>query len=299
MKTLTVFTPAFNRAHTIGRTYESLCRQTSFDFVWLIVDDGSSDNTEELVRGWIETENRFEIIYYKQQNQGMHGAHNTAYRLIETELNVCIDSDDCMTDDAVENIVSFWKENGSNKVAGMVALDATLEGKLLGESFPGNLLRTTLSGYYARGGKGDKKLIYRTEVMRQYPEYPIFEGEKYVGLAYKYLLCDQDYELLVMNEVVCLVEYQLDGSSASMYQQYFKYPRGFAFLRTVNMQYEATFKRRFMDAIHYVSSSIILRNGKFIKESPRKLLTIAAIPMGIALYLFLNYKKNSSYKIQR
>ncbi|MGL5894201.1 MAG: glycosyltransferase family 2 protein [Bacteroidales bacterium] len=299
MKTLTVFTPAFNRAHTIGRTYESLCRQTSFDFVWLIVDDGSSDNTEELVRGWIETENRFEIIYYKQINQGMHGAHNTAYRLIETELNVCIDSDDCMTDDAVEKIVSFWKENGSKKVAGMIALDATLEGNLIGNRFPDGLTHTTLSGYYARGGNGDKKLIYRTEVMRQYPEYPIFDGEKYVGLSYKYLLCDQDYELLVLNEVLCLVEYQLDGSSASMYQQYFKYPRGFAFLRTVNMQYEATFKRRFMEAIHYVSSSIILRNGKFLKESPRKLLTIAAIPMGVALYLFLNYKKNSSYKIQR
>lgn len=103
-KTLTIFTPAYNRAHTIGRTYESLCRQTCKDFEWLIVDDGSSDNTRALVEGWIK-ENRIPIRYIYQQNQGMHGAHNTAYRNIETELNTCIDSDDYMPDDAVEKII--------------------------------------------------------------------------------------------------------------------------------------------------------------------------------------------------
>jgi glycosyltransferase involved in cell wall biosynthesis len=101
-KTLTIFTPAFNRAHTIGRTYESLCRQTCKDFLWLIVDDGSSDNTQELVEGWKRCNNGFEIEYIYQENQGMHGAHNTAYRNIHTELNTCIDSDDYMPDDAVE-----------------------------------------------------------------------------------------------------------------------------------------------------------------------------------------------------
>ena len=98
MPVLTIFTPAYNRAHTIGRTYESLCRQTCKDFEWLIVDDGSSDNTRVLVEGWI-TENKIPIRYIYQQNQGMHGAHNTAYRNIETELNTCIDSDDYMPDD--------------------------------------------------------------------------------------------------------------------------------------------------------------------------------------------------------
>ena len=116
MKTLTIFTPAYNRAHTIGRTYESLCRQTCKDFEWLIVDDGSSDNTRALVEGWIK-ENRIPIRYIYQQNQGMHGAHNTAYRNIETELNTCIDSDDYMPDDAVEKIITFWKRNGSNRYA--------------------------------------------------------------------------------------------------------------------------------------------------------------------------------------
>ena len=110
-KTLTIFTPAYNRAHTIGRTYESLCRQTSKDFCWLVVDDGSVDNTKELVINWIK-ENKIPIRYIYQQNQGMHGAHNTAYRNIDTELNTCIDSDDYMPDDAVEKIIAFWNRYG-------------------------------------------------------------------------------------------------------------------------------------------------------------------------------------------
>ena len=122
MKTLTVFTPAYNRAHTIGRTYESLCRQTCQDFEWLVVDDGSKDNTRELMEGWIQ-ENKISIRYIYQENQGMHGAHNTAYENINTELNTCIDSDDFMPDDAVEKIVTFWKEHGSDKYAGLIGLD--------------------------------------------------------------------------------------------------------------------------------------------------------------------------------
>ena len=75
MKTLTVFTPAFNRAHTLVRTYESLCRQTCQDFCWLVVDDGSTDNTRQLVEGWIE-EGRIPVRYIYKENGGLHTAYN-------------------------------------------------------------------------------------------------------------------------------------------------------------------------------------------------------------------------------
>ncbi len=100
-KTLTVFTPTYNRAFCLGNLYNSLKKQTSNNFKWLIIDDGSNDNTKELVNTWM-LENKIQIMYQYQENQGMHGAHNTAYSLIDTELNVCIDSDDYMPIDAVE-----------------------------------------------------------------------------------------------------------------------------------------------------------------------------------------------------
>lgn len=288
-KTLTIFTPAYNRAYTLHLGYEALLRQTSKDFEWLIIDDGSTDNTRELVESWI-AENKIPIRYHYQENQGMHGAHNTAYRLIKTELNTCIDSDDYMPDDAVEKIIAFWKKYGSKQVAGIVGLDADFDGKLIGTPFKENNMPIRLSHFYNQGGKGDKKYVYRSDIICNYPEYPIFQGEKYVSLGYKYELIEQDYPVLAMNEVLVNVEYRPDGSSLNMYRQYIKNPQGFAFIRKSSMQLAPTAKRRFMEAIHYVSSSLILKNKRFLQESPRKLLTLCAIPFGIAWYLYIQYK---------
>lgn len=298
--TLTVFTPAYNRAHTIGRTYESLCRQTCKDFEWLVVDDGSTDNTKELVEGWIK-ENKIPIRYIYQQNQGMHGAHNTAYANITTELNTCIDSDDFMPDDAVENIVSFWKENGSDKYAGIIGLDQMESGEIIGTDFPDDIVETTLQDFYLKGGKGDKKLVYRTDVITKYPPYPLFEGERYVGLAYKYMLIDQDYTLLTLNKPLVTVEYQADGSSYNMFKQYWRNPKGFAFYRKAEMVTTKSLKRKLMVCIHYVSSSIICKNWNFIQESPEKLLTILAIPAGILLYYKIkrSVKNDTKMNIQK
>lgn len=289
MPTLTVFTPTYNRADTLHLCYESLCRQTCRDFEWLVIDDGSTDGTRELVEVW-QHEKKIPITYFYQENQGMHGAHNAAYRLIHTELNTCIDSDDYMPDDAVEIIVNFWKQHGNKEVAGIIALDVDFSGTLIGTRLPEGKERTTLSGFYNHGGRGDKKLIYRTEVINNYPEYPLFKGEKYVSLGYKYELIDQDYELLILNEPVCCVNYQPDGSTMNMYRQYIHNPQGFAFIRKQSMILAPTAKRRFIEAIHYVSSSIMLRNKHFIQESPKPRLIVCAIPFGILWYAFIRYK---------
>lgn len=280
---LTVFTPAYNRAHTLGRTYESLCRQTRKDFIWLIVDDGSQDETRKIVEEWMKKENGFQIRYIYKQNGGMHTAHNEAYKNIDTILSVCIDSDDCLAEKAVERIYSKWEEIKEGNYAGIIGLDSDFNGTLIGTDFPEGMTETTLSGYYANGGKGDKKLIYRTEIINQFPAYPVFEDEKYVGLDYKYRLIDQKYKLAIINEVLCNVEYQQDGSSATMWKQYKENPKGFAFLRIVYMTYATSKKRAYIDAIHYVSSSILARDRNFLKQSPRKILTICAIPFGIGL----------------
>ncbi len=295
---LTVFTPAFNRAQTIRRTYESLCRQTCKDFEWLVIDDGSTDNTRQLVEGWMK-EGIIPIRYVYQENQGMHGAHNTAYKNINTELNTCIDSDDWMPDDAVEKIVTFWKKYGSDQVAGIVGLDATIDGKIIGSTFPEGLRETTLRGYYEDlKGSGDKKLVYRTSIICNTPEYPLFGGERYVGLVYKYHIVDEHYPLLVSNEVYVIVDYQDDGSSRGMWRQYWNNPKGFAFLRKYDMQHTRSWKRKLEDNIHYVSHSIRSHNRHFIQESPMRGFTFLSILPGIILFLvnFYYVKSGKLYK---
>lgn len=290
MKRLTVFTPTYNRAYCLDSCYQSLVQQTCKDFVWLIIDDGSTDNTKEVVEKWIR-EQKVEIRYYSQENQGMHGAHNTAYQLIDTELNVCIDSDDYMPSDAVEKVLSFWAKNGSKEVSGLIGLDAYPDYSIIGTRFPENIKSSTLFNLYNKYGViGDKKLVIRTELTCQYP-YPIFEDEKYVGLAYKYYMLDQNFEMLLMNEVLCCVEYLPDGSSMNMFNQYRRNPRGFAFYRKELMKLPfANWQYKFRQAIHYVSSSLMARNWRFWCESPNKVLTTLAVPLGILLFIFINTK---------
>lgn len=292
MAFITIFTPAYNRAHTLPRTYESLCQQDCKDFIWLIVDDGSIDNTAALVKEWQAKDNGFEIRYIHKENGGMHTAHNVAYENIYTELNVCIDSDDCLAENAVKKILEKWNEVKDLGYAGLIGLDADLDGNLIGKGFDTGLKETTLTGYYASGGFGDKKLVYRTDIINKYPPYPVFEGEKYVALAYKYRLIDQDYKLAVINEVLCNVEYQADGHSTGMWKEYVRSPKGFAFWRKVCMQYPESKKRLIIDCIHYCSSSFISKNKNYIKESPKRLLTILCSPIGwlLSKYVFTKVK---------
>lgn len=288
---LTIFTPTFNRAHTLPRTYESLRRQDCKGFIWLIVDDGSSDNTRELVDDWKKNEKDFEIRYIYKENGGMHSAHNVAYRNIDTKLNTCIDSDDELSKGAVKKILDKWNEVREQGYAGIIALDVNMNtGEVIGKGFPDGMKETTVSGYYEAGGKGDKKLIYRTDIINQYPEYPEYEGEKYLSLAYKYLLIDQDYKMAVLNEAVCNVEYQPDGSSKTMFREYLNNPKGWAFWRTIKMKYDKTMKRRIMDCIHYCSSAQMADIKNYVNDSPYPLLTVLCIPAGFILKKYIKKK---------
>ena len=184
MPILTIFTPAYNRANTISRTYKSLLRQDCKNFIWLVVDDGSTDNTAELIKKWQSMDNGFEIKYIYKENGGMHTAHNTAYQNIDTELNICIDSDDSLSAGAVRKILDKWSIVKDLGYAGIIALDADMNtGEVIGDSFPDEMSETTLVGFYASGRTGDKKLIYRTDIINKYTPYPEFKDEKYVSLA--------------------------------------------------------------------------------------------------------------------
>ena len=283
---LTVFTPAYNRAYTLPRTYESMKVQKNTDFIWLIVDDGSSDNTAELVNQWQAEENSFEIRYIYKENGGMHTAHNTAYANIDTELNVCVDSDDALAPDAVQLIADAWGAVRDKGYAGLLALDAQFDGTVIGTGFPEWMTTTTLNGYYRSGRWGDKKLILRTDVVRKYPPYPTFEGEKFVPLGTLYTLIDKHYELCVLNEIVCLVEYMPDGSSRNMIHQYYRNPNGFRYSRLINLSASLSLKRRVVIYIHFAAESI-LAHKPIVKDAPSKLLGLLSVPFGWALACYI------------
>ena len=290
MKNLTVFTPIYNRAHTLERLYRSLCAQTSKDFEWLVVDDGSTDGTANLVQGFAE-EGLVPVRYIYKENGGLYTGYNTAYANIDTELNVCIDSDDAMPEDAVERILKTWREKGSDRYAGLIGLDCYMDsGEPIGGRFPEAMKDCWLMDLYAkRIHRGDAKQVMRTALMKQVAPQVGFPGEKNFNPVYMLLqVCDQ-YPLLVLNEPLCLVEYQQgDSMSRNIWKQYLDSPRSFAKMRRLEMTLtHKTLWNRFRSAVHCVAECLIARDGDWLAAAPSRPLMLAAVLPGALLYLHI------------
>lgn len=293
MVRLTVFTPAYNREDLLPRCYASMKRQTRKDFIWLVVDDGSKDNTADLVKQWQKEEKEFELQYCYKENGGLHTAYNEAIAHIETELCVCIDSDDFMPDNAVELILDQWEKYGSDQFAGIIGLDFDLQGNPLGDCLPGksvNLIDLFVGKYNLHDG--DRTNVVRTELYKKYAPMKVFPGEKNFNPHYMHLQISKEYDFLVLNENLRYVEYQPDGMSNSILRQYKNSPNSFAETRKLYLSFENTsFKFKLRHSIHLVSSCILAGDWKrAVKESPCKLITLLAFPAGILLTAYIKYK---------
>lgn len=287
MKTLTVFTLTYNREYCLDKCYESLLRQTSDDFCWLVIDDGSTDGTKELVEQWQKECTKFQIRYLHKENGGMHSGYNVAYENIDTELSVSIDSDDWMTDDAVEKIVRFWTQYGNDSVGGIVGLDIDPSGRVIGTELPDKRQIKIYDFYNRYHGKGDKKMVYRTELMRpiKAPEYP---NERLFPTCYRYFLIDLDYDMLVLNEPLSVVDYAADGFTNNIIRQYKKNLNSFIYYRKFIMSYpNATLMHKYKFSIHYVAECLLKGERKWLEQSPAKLLTLFAAPFGMALGAYI------------
>lgn len=293
MINLTVFTPAYNRADLLPRCYEAMRRQTNKEFIWMIIDDGSTDDTKDVVKRWQQEENEFSILYYYKENGGLHTAYNEAIQHITTELCVCIDSDDFMPDNAVELILEFWGKNGSEKYAGIVGLDYDLNGNPLGDPLPYktvNFIDLFVGKYNIHDG--DRTNVVRTELYKKYSPMKVFPGEKNFNPHYMHLQMSKEFDFLVLNENIRFVEYQAGGMSNSMLKQYRNSPNSFAEMRKLYLSFPNTsLKFKFRHSVHLVSSCMISGNMfRAVKESPCKGITFLAIPAGILLTYYIKEK---------
>lgn len=301
MKQITVFTPTYNRAYTLPVLYDSLKKQTNQNFEWLIIDDGSSDNTSEIVNQWIE-ENIISIRYIYQKNKGMVAAHDTAHHNITTELTVCIDSDDFMPENGIQIILEQWNENKSPTLMGMVGLDSYKDGKIIGTKFPTEVKQATFSEIiFKHKVKGDKKFVLRTEYVKEHLPYPYIENEKYPAPSYLYLKMENKYKFLLVNEVLCIVEYLPDGNSMNKVKQYMQSPNAFALYRITRMEHAYNYKDKFKNAVHYVSSKFLGIKKNILKDSPAKFTTLLAFPFGFLLSLYIKNtnKSNVNQKLNK
>lgn len=212
MKTLTIFTPTYNRAYILPKLYDSLKNQTSKDFSWLIVDDGSIDDTGSLVKGW-QNESILEIEYIYQKNGGKMRAHNVGVNNCKTKLFFCVDSDDYLTNNAIETILQQYTKNDGliqSDKAGFIAYKGSDANHPIGTEFPKGLTISTLGGIYSKGFKGDTSLIFKTDVIKQYP-FEVVDGEKFITENSSYYKIDQKYKYYLIRDVLIICSYLEDG----------------------------------------------------------------------------------------
>lgn len=209
---ITIFTPTYNRAYVIGNLYNSLKNQTNHNFEWLVIDDGSNDNTEILIKSWI-LENKIKINYIKQQNGGKHTAHNNAVANANTEWFVCVDSDDELTVDAVETVNSYIKEN--KDVIGFVAKRGGPNGESI-TSWEKNIGKVNFRDAQINYDlKGDTMLVFKTSLLRSHL-FPVIPEEKFMPEAYIYDQISKDGTMFFIDKVLYICKYLSDGYTYNM-----------------------------------------------------------------------------------
>ena len=283
---ITVFTPTYNRRNCIEHCYRSLQRQSSFNFEWLIIDDGSTDDTEALIRKWQAEESRFAIRYFYKPNGGLHTAYNAGIEKARTELFMCIDSDDWLPDDAIAAIERIWSNVKQCGYVGIMGIDCYANGECVGGRFPENTQEMFLYEKLVKYAiPGDKKMVQKTELLRAVAPMPSFPGEKHFNPSYLMYKLDRYGRHYVTNECFCIVDYQPDGMSSNIYKQYLDSPRSFAETRKLYLSFPDTSAGfRFRQYIHYTSSCLIAGQlAEGLRTAPEKGLAAAALPFGIVL----------------
>ena len=228
---ITVFTPTYNRAYIIENLYRSLQRQSFRDFEWLVVDDSSTDNTEELINSWIEDNNDFPIRYYKKENGGKCRAINFGVDLAKGLLFFNVDSDDYLTDDALEKVAQ-WEESlpKDKKFCGVVGNLGTSPTETPNTPWPepyrdANLLER-YEEYTDKPIDGERAWVFYTEIQKKY-KYPEFEGENFITPAVTWnRMANDGYLVRIYDDIIWVYEYQPDGLTASGNKRFLERPQG-------------------------------------------------------------------------
>ncbi len=284
MKKITVFTPTYNRAYILHQLYESLRRQNNFDFEWLIIDDGSTDNTEELVKQWIDSKDPFKIRYYKTANGGKPRAINKALELVQCPYIFIIDSDDYFTDDTLAFLLEKVKElEEDRELVGIGVLRGFNEREAFGKAnFSNNIFIDANNLEREKFGLNfECNELYKTEILKKYP-FVVWEGETFS--PEEIVLNEialQGYKVRWYNKIGVISEYLEDGLTINSFGLIQKNPMGYAMLFNHQLKYKKDFKEKFIAAYLMICYSVIGKNLSYILRSNSLFVTFLSFPIGL------------------
>ncbi len=290
MKTplITVFVPTFNRAHLLGRVFESLKVQTFKDFEWVIVDDGSRDNTKDLVEGW-QQHSPFEIQYLRKANGGKHTAINPGVDLARGEFMVILDSDDWLAPNALERLLELWhKIPDQSRYSGVVGLCAHPDGRVIGDRFPQDVFDSNaVELTHAHQVHGDKISLSRIDVMREFP-FPFQDLRGLVTEALVWNRIAQKYQERYVNEIFAYKEYLEEGlTDRALELQIKAAPATLLYhLELSQAKQHLPWTIRLKSLANYVRFSLHAGHGalKTVRDSGSSLKCLTLLPLGALLF---------------
>lgn len=289
---ITVVTPTYNRAYILHKAYESLKKQTCKSFCWMIIDDGSTDNTEELVNKWI-IERKIEIVYYKKDNGGKASALNFALDRIKTDFWVCLDSDDSFSNKAIELAIKELRKIKNNpKYCGILALRNTPNGEVLGgKRIPQKVTETTVMEVVNKYKiRSEFIQFYKTEATSNY-RFPQIPGEKFISPEYLAMEINKKYKFIVSQNTFCYCEYLSDGLTKNKLDVIKKNPKGYTLIKRHSFELAKGFIPKSKHCLMYIAGCILSKDKNCIRYSPNKLMTVLYYPLGWLVYL-IKFRKS-------
>lgn len=290
---ITLFTPTYNRVHLLSRLYNSILMQDVIDVEWLIVDDGSIDDTEALIENF-KKESIINIRYYKKSNGGKHTAINFGLQYAKGELFFIIDSDDVLAENALKNIkIHYQSIKNNDKICGIVGLSQYIDKQeIVGDYFLRDDWEVSFADIYLKYHlKGDKSVAFKTEVLRKY-SFPEKQRIRFVFEAVVWHEMSKKYNVLALNKIVQFVEYQKSGVSDSSFKKWYIQSLAFSFFHLIKNKTYPLLKyphHFFWNYIHLAINSLLSGESYYKQLSLiDKMLYLILYPR--AYYTFLNLK---------
>lgn len=291
---ITIMTPTYNRATLLERLYESLLKQKKHDFEWVVVDDGSTDNTKSLIEKFA-SQSEIKIRYFYQENAGKAVAFNNGVKNSRGELFFCVDSDDFLTDDALEMVESCADYIKRDSIAGILALKQDINGELLGDNFPDGLKHVSIFDLSEKYGcLGEWSLIFKTDILKE-TLFPNIPDEKFITECVLYDKISKKYDMFLLKEVVTICEYQSAGLTNDIVQCMLKNPTGYKvfYMQRIDMAY--TIRGRLRYIIRYNAFKKMSKDISYSYSGKHKVLVKLLDFMGIIGKKY--YYMKAKYKI--
>lgn len=282
---ITVLTPTYNRALLLPQIYKSLIGQTSQNFEWLIVDDGSIDNTEQMVQSFID-DNRIVVRYYKKENGGKHSSLNFGVARAKGDHILILDSDDTLTPDAIEFISTELKKNADNKnIAGIAGRRVFKDGRIVGTPIYRTIETNSLAIRYKHHITGDLVEVFKTAILKEFP-FPEYEGEKFCPEALVWNRIAQKYNLIFTNKGFYITEYLPGGITDNMFNTLKKSPIATTTTYAELSQYDIPLWYKIRANINFWRYSFYLKEN-FSKKWGRvnSMMSLIGFPIGCLMFL--------------